>query len=122
MGDNWGCARTCKVYGLVLNLYTGTVLEQDLYSEFLNIQSFSGQSGIAFIHLNQTGLKVAPALLPVCLYTMATVNIVLKYYKDWLREIGWRAKIKANYLLFSLKYGLRSKIIQVDIRKKKKTV
>ena len=49
---------------------------------------------------------------------MATVNIVLKYDQDWLREIGQRAKLKANYHVFSLKYELRSKIIDLDIRKK----
>ena len=53
---------------------------------------------------------------------MATVNTVLKYDKDQLREIGQRAKLKANYHLFSLKYELRSKIIDLDIRKKKKTI
>ena len=49
---------------------------------------------------------------------MATVNIVLKYDQDQLREIGQRAKLKANYHPFSLKDELSSKIINLDIRKK----
>ena len=42
----------------------------------------------------------------------------LKYDLDWLRESGQGAKSKANYHLFSLKYELRMKIIDLDIRKK----
>ena len=42
----------------------------------------------------------------------------LKYDLEWLREIGQRAKSKANYHIFSLKYELRIKITDLDIRKK----
>ena len=45
-------------------------------------------------------------------------NMCLKYDPDLLREIGQGAKFKANYHLFSLKYELRMKIIDLDIRKK----
>ena len=42
----------------------------------------------------------------------------LRYDLDCLREIGQGAKLKANYHLFSLKYELRMKITDLDIRKK----
>ena len=45
-------------------------------------------------------------------------NMGLKYDLDCLREIGQGAKLKANCHLFSLKYELRMKIIDLDIRKK----
>ena len=45
-------------------------------------------------------------------------NMVLNYDQEQLREIGQRAKSKANYHLFSLKYEIRMKIINLDIRKK----
>ena len=80
----------------------------------------SEEKTIIFNISNLTGLKVAPALLSVCLLTMAVVIIVLKYDQDQLGEIGQRAKIKANYHLFSLKYGLRSKIIDLDMWKTKR--
>ena len=44
--------------------------------------------------------------------------MVLNYDQEQLREIGQRAKSKANYHLFSLKYEIRMKIIDLDIRKK----
>ena len=43
---------------------------------------------------------------------------VFKYDLDLLREIGQGAKLKANHHLFSLKYELRMKIIDLDIRKR----
>ena len=45
-------------------------------------------------------------------------NMSLKYDLDLLREIGQGAKLKANHHLFSLKYELRMKIIDLDIRKR----
>ena len=42
----------------------------------------------------------------------------LKYDLDLLREIGQGATLEANYHLFSLRYKLRMKIIDLDIRKK----
>ena len=45
-------------------------------------------------------------------------NMGLKYDLEWLREIGEGARSKANYHLLSLKYELRMKIIDLDIRKK----
>ena len=42
----------------------------------------------------------------------------LKYDPDLLREIGQGAKLKSNYHLFSLKYELRMKITDLDVRKK----
>ena len=45
-------------------------------------------------------------------------NMGLKYDLDLLREIGQGAKLKANYHMLSLKYELRMKIIDLDIRKK----
>ena len=42
----------------------------------------------------------------------------LNYDLEQLREIGQRAKSKADHHLFSLKYELRIKIIDLDIRKK----
>ena len=42
----------------------------------------------------------------------------IRYDLEQLRETGQRAKSKANYHLFSLKYELRIKIIDLDIRKK----
>ena len=42
----------------------------------------------------------------------------LKYDLDLLREIGHSAKLEENYHLFSLRYELRMKIIDLDIRKK----
>ena len=41
----------------------------------------------------------------------------LKYDLDLLREIGQGAKLEANYHLFSLRYELMMKIIDLDIRK-----
>ena len=49
---------------------------------------------------------------------MTIRNMGLNYDPEQLREIGQRAKSKANYHLFSLKYELRIKIIDQDIRKK----
>ena len=49
---------------------------------------------------------------------MVTTNMVLNYDQEQEREIGQRTKLKANYHLLSLKYELRSKIIDLDIRKK----
>ena len=49
---------------------------------------------------------------------MATINMVLNYDQEQLREIGQRAKSKVNYHLFSLKHELRIKITDLDIRKK----
>ena len=49
---------------------------------------------------------------------MAIRNMGLNYDLEQLREIGQRVKSKANYHLFSLKYELRIKIIDLDIRKK----
>ena len=46
----------------------------------------------------------------------------LKYDLDCLREIGQGAKLKANYHLFSLKYELRMKIIDLDMREESKSV
>ena len=51
-------------------------------------------------------------------YHHAAINMVLNYNQEELREIGQRAKLKANYHLFSLQYELRSKIIDLDMRKK----
>ena len=48
------------------------------------------------------------------------LNYDLNYDWEQLRKIGQRAKSKANYHLFSLKYELRIKIIDLDIRKKVK--
>ena len=48
---------------------------------------------------------------------MATKNMVLNYDQEQLREIGQRAKSKASYHLFSLKYELRIKMIDLGIRK-----
>ena len=45
-------------------------------------------------------------------------NMGLKYDLDCLRDIGQGAKLKAKYHLFSCKYKLRMKIIDLDIRKK----
>ena len=45
-------------------------------------------------------------------------NMGLKYDLDCLREIRQGAKSKASYHLLSLKYELRMKIIDLDIRKK----
>ena len=45
-------------------------------------------------------------------------NMGLKYDLDLLREIGQGAKLKANYHLFLLRYELRMKIIDLDMRKK----
>ena len=42
----------------------------------------------------------------------------LKYDLDLLWEIGQGAKLKPNYHLFSLRYELRMKIIDLDIRKR----
>ena len=41
----------------------------------------------------------------------------LKYDLGLLREIGHSAKLEENYHLFSLRYELRMKIIDLDIRK-----
>ena len=41
-----------------------------------------------------------------------------KYDLDLLREIGHSAKLEENYHMFSLRYELRMKIIDLDIRKK----
>ena len=51
-------------------------------------------------------------------YPFGNHNMVLNYDQEQLREIGQRAKLKANYHLFSLKYEIRMKIIDLDIRKK----
>ena len=42
----------------------------------------------------------------------------LKYDLDLLRDIGHSAKLEENYHMFSLRYELRMKIIDLDIRKK----
>ena len=49
---------------------------------------------------------------------MAIRNMGLHHDLEQLKEIGQRAKSKANYHLFSLKYELRIKIIDLGIRKK----
>ena len=51
-------------------------------------------------------------------YHHVTINMVLNYNQEQLREIGQQAKLKVNYNLFSLKYELRSMIIDLDIRNK----
>ena len=48
----------------------------------------SEEKTIIFNCSNLTGLKVALALLSVCLLAMATVNTVIKYDQDQLRKIG----------------------------------
>ena len=42
----------------------------------------------------------------------------LKYDLDLLRDIGHSVKLEENYHMFSLRYELRMKIIDLDIRKK----
>ena len=42
----------------------------------------------------------------------------LKYDLDLLRDIGHSPKLEENYHMFSLRYELRMKIIDLDIRKK----